>query len=77
MFPSVPGDPLGATQVRCLKTIASGISLLRQPCQARVLRSLLALGLVEYGGARKLPLEMVRQAYRLTPAGRLMLSRFC
>lgn len=65
---------LDEAEMRCLKAISMGSSTVLLPCGVRVLRRLVDLGLVEYEPGRRLPLEMVQLACRLTPAGVSMIG---
>jgi len=65
---------LDEQELRCLKAIANGSSIIVLHCKAPVLEKLIGLGLVEQTPGRRLPMEMVRLVYRLTAAGQSMLS---
>ncbi|WP_428606829.1 hypothetical protein [Sedimenticola sp.] len=68
-------EQIGDQALRCLKTIAAGNSRVLTPCLPEVLHHLEILGLIVSEPQRRLPLEMSRLLYRLTPAGERVLRQ--
>lgn len=65
---------LDPPELDCLETIARGLSDMTRPCADHTLQRLLSRGLIEPAPGIWLPLEMKRDSYRLTAAGRAVLQ---
>jgi hypothetical protein len=66
--------PLNPSERDCLICIARG-EVSSRTCTEKLLRRLVALGLIETAQTCSLPLEMPARSLRLTPAGRAALDQ--
>lgn len=68
-------DEISERELNCLKNLARNQSTFVTPCDAKILRHLLSLHLIEEFPGIRLPIEMAHNEYRLTQAGRTLLKK--
>ncbi len=67
---------LNQSELECLRKIANGQSSnVMSVCASDILANLVSRGLIEYGPAMRLPLEMAIPCYKVTSSGYAVLRR--